>query len=248
MAAHRRYANAPITEALIDIQVSLPPEVKLAAFDDVYNRVKADYPSKGDAKLVGATLSFGEQVSASAKQDQIGYLLRTKDGKNVAQVRLNGFTFSRLRPYEHWEALRDEARRIWDIYRDVARPIKVTRVALRYINQFDIKLPMDFRDYFRTYPEISSDLPQRLSGFLMQVHIPQEDFKGLTLLTQTLVPPPNEETASVILDIDTFRHEVDFSSESDLWQFLDQLRNRKNEVFEGCITNKTRQLIGPLME
>ena len=248
MPAHRRYANAPITEALIDIQVSLPPDVKLAAFDDVYNRVKADYPSRGDAKLVGATLSFGEQVSASAKQDQIGYILRTKDGKNVVQVRLNGFTFSRLRPYEHWDALRDEARRIWDIYRDVARPIKVTRVALRYINQFDIGVPMDFRDYFRTFPEVSSDLPQQLSGFLMQVQIPREDFKGFILLTQTMVPPPDEKTASVILDIDTYRQEVDFASDGELWRFLEQLRDRKNEVFEGCITNRTRQLIGPLME
>ncbi len=33
-------------------------------------------------------------------------------------------------------------------------------------------------------------------------------------------------------------------SDDEVWALLEALRNRKNEFFEGCITDKTRELFG----
>jgi uncharacterized protein (TIGR04255 family) len=52
----------------------------------------------------------------------------------------------------------------------------ITRLVVRYINKIDIPLPVgDLKEYLRTFPEVSSDLPQGLSGYFLQLQIPQED-------------------------------------------------------------------------
>ena len=239
-----QYENAPIKEALIDIRVELPASVTLQLVESIHDRVKDKYPGKKKRIHVEGPFSAGDEVGAATKQTLIGFSFSSEDGKQVFQARLDGFTFSRLRPYGNWPDLRDEARRLWDIYRGAVNPEKVTRVAVRYINQVDIPLrAIDYKDYFRTTPEVSPDLPQGLSGFFMQLQFPQADFGGMLILTQTAVTPPGPDTNSVILDLDVFKAE-DMIWDEEVWGLLETLRNRKNEFFEGCITDKARELFG----
>jgi uncharacterized protein (TIGR04255 family) len=249
LTARRHYANAPITEALIDIRVDLSPDTKVESLDAFCDRVKADYPTHKNRfeATIQAQLSPVAGVAASGKQTKLGFLLRSTDEKQVVQVGVDGFTFSRLKPYEHWAALRDEAKRMWNIYREVAKPVRITRVAVRYINQIDVPLPMkEFKDYFRTVPEVSPELPQTLSGFFMQLQVPQKDLDSMLLLTQTLARPQAPKTVSWILDIDLFKKSTDFGFDEDVWKLLELFRIRKNEIFEGCITDNTRPLFGPI--
>jgi len=248
VAAHRQYANAPITEGLIDIRVELPPHVNLESLDAIYEQVQGKYPTREERLLFQGQLSAGAQVGASAKQTKIGYLFRSANGKHVLQARLDGFTFSRLKPYENWAALRDEAKALWATYREILRPIRVTRVAVRYINQIDVPLArFELKDYFRTFPEVSPDLPQDLGAFLMQLQIPLADLGAVLLLAQTpVVPSPSADVTSVILDIAVLREHSGFGSDDEIWEVLESFRQRKNGVFEGCITDKARQLFGPL--
>jgi uncharacterized protein (TIGR04255 family) len=244
--AHRHYANAPITEGLIDLGLELPSDVEVGSLDAVFQHVKGEYPTREERTLFEGRLLAGAQLEASAKQTKVGYLFRSTDGKRVLQVRLDGFTFSRLKPYENWAALRDEARGLWGTYRELVRPIKVTRVAVRYINQIDVPMAtIELKDYFRTFPEVSSDLSQDLGAFLMQLQIPQADLDAVLVLTQTGATPPRLGVASVILDIGLFREHCEFRSDDEVWEVLESFRDRKNEVFEGCITDKARHLFGP---
>jgi uncharacterized protein (TIGR04255 family) len=57
-----------------------------------------------------------------------------------------------------------------------------------------------------------------------------------------MVSPPRPLFASVVLDIDVFKPDAGLSSDSEAWSLLELLRDRKNDFFEGCITDKTRSL------
>lgn len=244
-----QYENAPITEALIDIRVELPSGVTLNTLEAIHDEVKDRYPGKKKRVYVQGQFSVGDEIGAVAKQTLMGFALATESGKQIFQVRLDGFTFSRLRPYGNWGKLRDEGRRLWEIYRRAVSPLKITRVAVRYINQIDIPLrAIDYKDYFRTTPEVSPVLPQGLSGFFMQLQLPQADFGGVLILTQTAVPPPSQDMNSVILDLDVFKEGVEMVSDDEVWGLLETLRNRKNEFFEGCLTDKARELFGQRKE
>lgn len=140
--------------------------------------------------------------------------------------------------------LRDEARRLWDIYQTATNSETIIQVAVRYINRLDLPLPFnDFKEYLLTIPEISPKISQGLSDYLMQLQIPQEDIRAMLVLTEALIPPLNHDVVSVVLDIGLSSN-VTFSGKMDEhWSLLETFRIRKNEIFEGCITDKTRELL-----
>lgn len=239
------YDRAPIREALIDIQIDPAPAILVSAFSPAavhaagYTKSNKLFRGELHGRMEAGTLA------AETASDHFGYRFFSDDGgKYIVQFRTNGFTFSRLTPYETWEQLRDEAKRLWVLYRETVPTASARRVALRYINQLDLPADLrDFRDYLRTYPEVSSDLPQRLAGFFVQVQIPIEGSGAMLMLTQTVVPPPSPDKVSIVLDIDIFKENAEFASDADIWDYLEVLRDEKNVVFEGCITNRTRELI-----
>ncbi|OLE56380.1 MAG: TIGR04255 family protein [Cyanobacteria bacterium 13_1_40CM_2_61_4] len=242
--SQRHYSRAPLTEALIDIRVELPGEVTLGNLSKVHVGQEKDYPRREETIIVHGKMSVGAEVGASATQTANGYRFVSKDERQIFQARLNGFTFNRLAPYERWESFRDEARRLWSIYRSIAAPKNITRIAVRYINRLDLPLPLkDFKDYLRTVPEISPKMKQGLSGYFMQLQIPQEDLGAMLILNQTPIPPPAPNVVSVVLDIDLFCEGNVPSEEQQIWDRFEQLRMRKNEIFEACITDRIRRMI-----
>ena len=125
----------------------------------------------------------------------------------------------------------------------VASPQRIVRVAVRYVNRIDIPLPLgDFNEYLRTVPEVSPDLPQGLAGYFMRLEIPMDDIKSRCLVNEAIIEPSVPNVVSVVLDIDVFRTEDLPTEEDEIWSFIEDLRARKNSVFEACITDKAREL------
>ena len=242
---NRHYDKAPIKEAIIDIQIENPSSLTLANFENVGILPPPGYTERQELMMGHLRGQLEEGVlTATARQDQLGYVFVGGEGKHVVQFKVNGFTFSRLAPYQTWEQLRNEAKTLWSSYRQIVGALPVVRVGLRYVNQLDLPLPIrDFRDFVRTYPEISSDLPQQLAGFFLQVQIPQDDLGAMLILNEAMVPPSGPNVASLVLDIDVFKQGFKPQSDDDVWNIMDALRLRKNLIFEGCITNNTRELI-----
>lgn len=237
------YPNAPITEAVIDIQVTSLVSVDVLA--QAHAGEEANYPTIAKLNSTTSEMVFGPEMhaAATATSQPIGYLYRSVDGVQIYQARTNGYTFSRLAPYPHWLEFSREARRLWDTYRSIAKPSAITRVAVRYVNRIDIPLPLQsFGDYLRTAPQLSPDLPEGLSGYFMQLTFPLIDIQGEGIINQTIIEPAKPGVVSVVFDIDIFRM-VDLpDSEDQLWALLEQLRQMKNRVFEACITDNARRL------
>lgn len=241
----RRYKNSPITEAVIDIRLALVPGRTVDSLLPIREQIVSNYPKQSETlKLEGR---FGLGQTATQQQTLTGYRFDSADGKYVLQARVDGFTFSRLAPYEHWEPFEHEARRLWTIYRQYADPVDCIRVAVRYINRIDLpKVPSEMKDYFETYPEISPKMPQIMDGFAMQVLISQGNGIVLSLI-QAGVPAPRPEVASINLDLDLFKEsQTDFSTDHSIWLFLNSLRDIADDTFESCITDKARLLFEPI--
>ena len=245
MAHQQHYQRAPITEAIIDLRMTPRADLTLDHLKRLCELNAANYPSvEPTIEAMGLMhVRPGVSAMASAEQKQTGFRCTDSSEKYVCQLRLNGFTLSRLAPYESWGPFRDEARRLWQEFRKVAQPTVTTRLALRYINRIDIpQRPVELKDYFRTFPEVSPDLPQELVGFFMQLRIPQAEIAGQLLINQTIVPPTREDVVSVILDLDLFQDEQVAQDDSEVWDSFEVLHTCKNDIFESCITNKTREL------
>lgn len=248
MQVQRRYNKAPITEAVIDLRVNLPEGFTVDKFKDIHSSISEKFPTiEPFYKGVGALLyQPGESFKVDTSERQIGYWFRSEDNLQTFQATLEGFSFNRLAPYESWEEFSSDAQNLWGIYKEICNPTHVTRAAVRYINQINIPANelTELKDYLRTVPEVSPGLPQNaLQTFFMQLQIPQPDLDCMLIINEAIAPPANPEIFSIIFDLDLFRQQIWDSDDEDIWCFLEKLRDRKNEVFEASITDKTRELI-----
>jgi len=245
MADWPRFENAPITEALLDIRAKLPSGVDLARLAAFQEAVQDIYPTRRErfSWQGGFQVKPGEPPEVfrpSGGPD--GYLFTSKDGKQIVQARLDGFTFNRLKPYDKWDSFRDAARQQWERYLEIATPEIVSRAALRYINRIEIPLPMkDFREYILTTPEIAPKVPQGLAGFFMRLVIPDGRSKSVAIVTQTM-EDPQAQVLPLIFDIDVFREAAFDVHGEEMWEALEQLREYKNEIFFNSITERTKEL------
>lgn len=240
-----RFPNAPINEALLDIRAKLPAATDLARLARFQEGIRDRYPNRRERSTWQAGLQLsptGDVKVEPSTGGTDGYLFTTSDGRRVVQARLDGFTFNWLKPYDRWQTFRKEAKELWMLYVETAAPEKVSRIALRYINQLNIPLPMkDFKDYIRTIPEIAPSLPQGLQNFLMRLEIPDPDSGSLAIVTQTMAPPKGD-TLSLIFDIDVIREQAFDPGSPDLWAAFDQLREFKNRIFFFSITERAQEL------
>lgn len=194
---------------------------------------------------VAARSQSAEAISFTSSQGIIGYRLSKADDSRILQVRRDGLAYSHMAPYTEWATFRAEAYPLWEKYRSAVRDAKLARCALRYINRVDIPgTKIESYDYFTLYPKIPDQLPQQdVMGMAMNLQMPQLDIECMAVINQALAAPVKPGHISVILDIDIFRLGIETWQDSEVWAFLDKLRNRKNEIFEACITDRTRELI-----
>lgn len=243
MEEYQSLKKAPITGALIDIRVKLRPEIDVKDIDSIHEPIKREYPEKQEQRMsqIQFELKAGEDLAKPVSSKIIGCRFVSPDKKQIFQARLDGFTFSRLYPYINWEQLRNEARRLWLLYKGITRPDCITRVALRYINNLTLPLPMrDFSDFIVAPPIVPEGLPQGVSQFLTRVVINEPSMGANAIITQALEPVVGE-TAPVILDIDVFKLRPEGIEEEEAWDTIEKLRQFKNQIFFKSITNKLKE-------
>ena len=148
-----------------------------------------------------------------------------------------------MKPYNSWKDFSEEAFELWDLYRKQTRPTKITRLALRYINNIEIPLPItNFKSYFKTIPEVAPELPQGFMGFLMRLIIPNEDIGATGVITETIGPPTPSGKLPFILDIDVSKQSEYEKNIDIIPEEMEKLRTYKNDIFFGSITEETRRL------
>lgn len=248
------FPNPPIAEAIFDIKVNLSDEVGIEKLLLFQEKVGQEYPG------IRQQLEFSSNFEIEAKLPPIikalstnkstGYLFISNDEKRFAQVQLDGFTFSRIKPYETWEIFYKEAYKLWQFYVEVTTPKEVTRVALRYVNRISIpfKERVNLQDYIKTFPEIPETLPVTMIDYFMRLVVIHPDYTQIIgIISQTIEknsePVVEEADIPLIFDIDVFQETSLTPDDPEITNiFENKLRRFKNEIFCKSITENTYKL------
>jgi uncharacterized protein (TIGR04255 family) len=244
MARARQLRNAPIREAVIDIQVS--PPIALELLEGIGEHlVDAHTKDQIWQASVGVDVGKVSHGEVSTQKSPIGYRYAFKNAPLILMVYRRGFALSSLTPYPGWEHLIEKAQQLWEIYLKVAKPESITRVAVRYINNMAVPLPIsDFKEFLNVPPEVPEGLPQSLGSFLQRFVIVDQKSSTTAVVTQALESQFGDQNAvNILLDIDAFKiYPSESISSIDLWNILGDLRNFKNEIFFKYLTEKTVEL------
>jgi uncharacterized protein (TIGR04255 family) len=247
MARQRQLAHAPIVEALIDIQVEPRVDLTFADVQGAFAAGDTAYYVKGP--ISEGTLAFqlpvdGTQATTRSHTSQIRLRLHSSDEKYVAQVRFGGFTLSRLPPYEDWSMLRLEAEQFWTLYADRLQPRRITRIAVRYINNLQLPMPMgaSFQKYIEKLVDVPEAVPQLVTSFLQRFQLRDPASDAEVVVTLALNAQEAGDNAPVILDVDAFNVINLAIGDAALWDELQALRELKNRCFFGIITEAAVEL------
>ena len=159
MPERRHYPNAPIVEALIDLQVILPGDVTINQLGDLAISLQDRYPVKQNFVELAAKLEAQPdgEVHTEASQQHTGYRVSNPETNQVIIARFSGLTVSVLAPYSRWEDLRRAAQEAWSAYKTICHPVHVTRIAVRYINRLDLPDTIaPVTDYIQVFPSLSA--------------------------------------------------------------------------------------------
>lgn len=239
-----KYNFAPIKEAIFDLRVDQLEQGSIEQLEKLHEKLSETYPNKKkQINFVGKIdLRNDIEVKNESHSDVRGFLFSNTDNTRQVQIRLDGFTFNMLNPYSEWKDFSEEALRLWGFYSSVLKPKSVVRIALRYINKIDIPLPLNsFQEYILNMPPIPSSLPQTFENFFMQIDVPCNNDGTHVVLTET-IGKPTKLKIPFILDIDAYKVGMINKDYANLKVEFEKLRDLKNKTFEGCITDKTRNL------
>jgi len=246
MSKPRHLTRAPLREALIDIQFDPPTPLEKVREFRPSNAER--FGTSRDIWQASIGMQFAEDGASRTSADSVlvGKRLDATNAPHVVQFRKDGFTFSRLYPYDSWPALREPAIALWREFAAAAGVLATTRIALRYINELKLPLPLrDFADYLTAPPQVPSSLPQGLAGFLQRTVIVNQASDNVAIVTQAMEETPASSSPSgitVVLDIDAFYQKRLSVSDERFARVLEDLHAFKNAIFFEYVTDRALEL------
>jgi uncharacterized protein (TIGR04255 family) len=232
--------HAPIAEAVIDFRVVRREGIDAARFEGLITAIGKEYANT--APMFSIEARFGIEAGRPVgKQVETATGWSYRSDEAIAQFRVDGFTFSKLEPYSTWESVFGEADRMWRIYVQTARPVEISRLAVRYINRLRLEGPVELRQYLEAPPILPPPIPQAVREFLTRVVV--EDNSGASaILIQAFEASLDPSTVPLLLDIDAFRELSLAPDDPSVGAIFERLRRLKNDIFFASVTEKTVEM------
>jgi uncharacterized protein (TIGR04255 family) len=239
------YSKAPIIEAIIDLRVELPEGSSFKKLSELV-RVESDrYPISDPVLTTETQITTRPDGTHQTMTDSqiIGYQLRDGKERYGAECTIQGLSVSCRHPYPGWEEFAGEARRLWNTFRTLWRTYRVSRIAVRYINRLDVLPGSGFKDSVKVMPLLPKEFRAPVANYLLRIEFAESVPSRRLIFTQALAPSPVPGRAGLILDFDIFQEDGVPTEENSLWSMFEDLRQRKNEVFEASLTEPMKEMI-----
>lgn len=240
------YKRPPITEAVIEVRFAEPIE-----FGDVA-KVSADFKALYQHEEIVKNLSVQLDISAQHKNippaqitnQQAGYRLTSLDQTKILLLMPLTFAISQLAPYPGWVEFFSRFVRNWQMWKKAVAYRKISRIGVRYINRIDIPVSgpvIEEEDFIEVYPHLPDVLgPMRAYG--VQTQLPILEIGCNLTLNSSLIQSPLLGHVSIVLDQDIAKEVEVPQNDEAMYKLLNEIRVKKNSVFEACMTDRAREL------
>lgn len=241
----RKYERPPVTEVACQLIF------ESSAWDPTipglfYDKVRDKYPIKRAIQKVGIEVNLSGQAATHQlrKEADTMQFVNEKDAR-IVQISSDLVVINQLRPYpESFELWKPVIVKMFDLYRTLATPKRLSGLSLHYLNQIVIPSEhVNLPDYFQIFPKIPKTLEDHGNYFLRLEAASR--YKGHKLIvTFGSAPVPGPQTSAHILDLFDQYEFQDESGFNALDEKLKEAHDNIESAFEESITEKSRQLFG----
>ena len=240
------YKHAPITEAVIEIKID--SALNQAEVEKATTKFRTHYPQDQRVENVTLALLIDAKPGGDPKtwvDRNIGHRRSSLDLTQLLVLFPSSLMVSQLAPYPGWDQFYRRFCRDWRIWKKAVGFKTVSRIGVRYINRIDIPMlekNVEHETYLNVYPKLP-DIISHVGAYAVQAVSSFEDIGCKLTLNSAVVPAPILDHASFIVDQNIAREIDPPQSDKAIFQLLNEIRMKKNAVFEACVTDRARALI-----
>lgn len=244
----KQYANPPLVEAICDFHFEPGPAWDWTIPGLVYDRIRQDFPLKTqlDAAI---SVMFGMSPPAPNFPGMGRMQFRRADGAALVQLAPDNLTVNHLQPYPGWLRYREMIFNALAIYREVASPKGLRRVALRYINRIGIPRSAltegsgaQIEDYVLSLPSVPESIPQTFSNWAQRIEIPLDSAPTTLILQSGTLPGDAASPVVFLLDLEISPPPQSPVALNAASEWIEQAHEHVDRIFEQCIGPKAKQL------
>ena len=242
------FTNPPIIEAVLDIECDFKEQPEINKIEAKARKEMAkSYPKVRHVLFQEHQVEAkpSEPAKISIKGGLHGLQFLKNDEKQVVQYRIEGFSFNRLAPYASLDNYLPQMKKNWSLYRDLAKPLQIRLIRLRYINRILLPLTdgkVDLDKYILNGPRLADPKRFELTGFLDQ-YAATDKKSGHQINSVLTLQQAVDDKLPVIFDNGVIALET---GNVDDWQWIRskilELRELKNHIFCHTLTEKCRNL------
>lgn len=245
LSALSKLSKPPIVEAVVDFDCDMPLDFDLRKEQiRIQEAVSSNYPTLEPIHKTDFLLNLTPGDATSEVSQSLEALrFRTSDGNQLIQYRNSGFSFNRLAPYTSFDEYAGEIVKRWEQFLQLAKPVVLRTLRLRYINSLSIPIEDgwgDFQKYLNCVAVLKGNGLE--SGeFLLRLNV-ADGSGSLSGIVVSSSLPPTKSHIPVTIDIAV---QKDVTCELDdlvtIQKTLTSLRIFKNQIFASMITEALLQ-------
>jgi uncharacterized protein (TIGR04255 family) len=241
------YKYPPVTEAVIGINFA--EDLSKAQLKSVSDKLAKNYPIHQPIQNFSVNLDLRPEAGKNHKSiTQVaaeGHRRSTHDMTELALALPNSLVVSQLAPYPSWATFSKRFMRDWKLFKTTLGYREIKRIGVRYINRIDIPAAGELvhhEQFLNVFPQIPDMLNPLMAGAVQTISY-FEGIKCRLNLNSGVVESPILKHTSFLLDLDVVR-EIDVpQKDADIFELLEVMRLKKNQVFEACISQRARDEI-----
>lgn len=239
------YSAPPITEAVIGISFASPIDQK--KIDTVNTRFKINYPNHQLVSNYGVAVNIpmgnGNQPTTNINKEN-GYRHSSLDMTQLLVLWQSSFIVSQLAPYKGWEHFFSRFVSDWNIWKKTIGFQTIQRIGVRFINRIDIPVKdssVSHEEFLNVYPKLPANLDP-IDAYAVQASMRFPDIDCVLRINSAAVPSPILDHIAFVIDIDISREVNPPQNDEEIFDILNAIRIKKNEVFESCVSDRAREL------
>ena len=222
----RQYRYPPVREAMLEVTSPLP----------------AGFPLESLRRIAPAHFDSSDPITTD-DDVVVGYEHASLSVPEVLRLRTDLCSYHRLSPYSGWEEWTPRAYDCVQRFLSLTQAREVRQLSVRYVNYVDLPTAAELSDYLLTAPVVPPGVPQNLAGFFVHTTIRLHDPDTFVILRQGMIEPPTDKAARIVLDVQALLQRRGGTLPFDqVVETLERLHDHEVDVFERCITNRTRDL------
>lgn len=236
------YKNPPIIEAVIELRFAdafAPADLAKISMD-----FGAAYPNRQELmNFTSVNIRVTEQNPETHVDHQRGYRFSSNDISEIVMLWPSIFAVSQLAPYPGWDDFFGRFERDWKAWKSCVGYKKISRVGVRFINRIDVPIvdgiteESEFLNVFARLPDSFGPM----TGYAVQAQLPVPDMGCTLVINSAAVPSPLIGHASFMLDIDLAMDANPPQRDDAIYELVNRIRVKKNQVFEACVTPRAKE-------